>query len=293
MDSLKYVAMESSPIQPRRSLLFVPGNRLNLFSKAIKAGPDIICIDLEDSIPAEQKARTRTEVLEFFKTTPPHLKIEVVMRINSLQTHEGIQDIDGIMATSHPPLSVMVTKLDNAEEIKLLDKLLSNTLLKKIRFHVIIETNSGLENVVSIANSSDRIDCLLFGGVDMAAELRTTFDWESLLYSRSRIVHAAASANIDSMDMPALNIENLEELETTAKAASKLGFTGKAAIHPSHIAIINQCFSPDPQAVEEARKVVAAYENSNNGLAVVDGKLLEKPIVRSMYRILALSKQGR
>tara|TARA_B100000029_G_scaffold460886_1_gene492219 strand:+ start:1430 stop:2287 length:858 start_codon:yes stop_codon:yes gene_type:complete len=285
--------MESKPSKARRSLLFVPGNRLNLLPKAIKARPDIICIDLEDSIPPEQKSRARTEVLEFFKTTSAHPKIELVMRINSLQTHEGIRDIDHIMTSSHPPLALMFTKLNHAAEIILLDKLLSSALLKKIRFHVIIETNSSLENVISIANASDRIDCLLFGGVDMAAELRTTFDWESLLYSRSRIVHAAASANIDSMDMPALNIENLEELETTAKAATKLGFTGKAAIHPSHIAIINQCFSPNPKAVEEARKVVAAYENSTNGLAVVDGKLLEKPFIRSMYRILALSKQGQ
>tara|TARA_Y100000588_G_C13969160_1_gene802192 strand:- start:42 stop:899 length:858 start_codon:yes stop_codon:yes gene_type:complete len=285
--------MESASLKARRSLLFVPGNRLNLFPKAIKARPDIICIDLEDSIPSEQKSKARREVLEFFKTTPAPPDIEVVMRINSLQTHDGIRDIDHIMATTHPPFALMLTKLNHAAEITLLDKLLSNNLLRKIRFHIIIETNSSLENVISIANASPRIDCLLFGGVDMVAELRTTFDWESLLYSRSRIVHAAASAKIDSMDMPALNIDNLEELEETARAAAKIGFTGKAAIHPSHIPLINRCFSPTPQAIEEARKVIAAYESSENGLAVVDGKLLEKPFVRSMYRILALSEQGQ
>ena len=281
--------MESSPIKPRRSLLFVPGNRLNLFSKAIKAEPDIICIDLEDSIPTEQKARTRTEVLEFFQTIPAHPKIEVVMRINSLQTHEGIQDIDGIMATSHPPLSVMVTKLDNAEEITLLDKLLSNTLLKKIRFHVIIETNSGLENVVSIANSSDRIDCLLFGGVDMAAELRCKNTWGSLLYARSRLVHAAASAGIDVIDVPYLDLDDLDGMKEAAELARDLGFSGKGAVHPKQIPALNAVFTPDAEAIKTARHIIKTFEEAETGLVVIDGKLIEKPVLREMHRIVAIA----
>lgn len=285
--------MESKIFKARRSLLFVPGNRLNLFPKALKTGADVVCLDLEDSIPSDQKAKTRRETITFLKSTSDIKNIEIVVRINSLETHEGIKDLDFIMDSETPPSAIMLTKIRNADEVRLLDKLLSTTLLSKIRFQVIIETNSALENVMGIATACDRIDCLLFGGVDMAAELGTTFDWENLLYPRARIVHAGASANIDIMDVPSLNIDDICGLEKTAKAAAKLGFTGKAAIHPSQVQTINKSFTPSPKMVTEAKKVIDIFEKSKNGITVVDGKLLEKPFIRSMYRILALSERNK
>jgi citrate lyase beta subunit len=285
--------MEYKIFKSRRSLLFVPGNRLNLFPKALKTGADVVCLDLEDSIPSNQKAKTRRETIKFLESTSEVENMEVVLRINGLETHDGIKDIDCIMDSKTPPSSLMLTKIRNANEVRLLDKLLSTPVLSKIRFQVIIETNSALENVMGIATACERIDCLLFGGVDMAAELGTTFDWESMLYSRSRIVHAGASANIDIMDVPSLDINDLEDLKKTSKASAKLGFTGKAAIHPSQVPIINKAFTPDPEMVAEAKKIIGVFEKSENGIAVVDGKLLEKPLIRSMYRILALSERNK
>ena len=285
--------MEYKIFKSRRSLLFVPGNRLNLFPKALKTGADVVCLDLEDSIPSNQKAKTRWETIEFLESTSEIRNMEVVLRINGLETHDGIKDIDCIMDSKTPPSSLMLTKIRNANEVRLLDKLLSTPVLSEIRFQVIIETNSALENVMGIAAACERIDSLLFGGVDMAAELGTTFDWESMLYSRSRIVHAGASANIDIMDVPSLDIDDLEDLKKTSKASAKLGFTGKAAIHPSQVPIINKAFTPDPEMVAEAKKIIGVFEKSENGIAVVDGKLLEKPLIRSMYRILALSERNK
>ena len=106
-------------------------------------------------------------------------------------------------------------------------------------------------------------------------------------------MHAGASANIDIMDVPSLDINDLEDLKKTSKASAKLGFTGKAAIHPSQVAIINKAFTPDPKMVAEAKKIIGVFEKSENGIAVVDGKLLEKPLIRSMYRILALSERNK
>jgi citrate lyase beta subunit len=285
--------MESKIFKSRRSLLFVPGNRLNLFPKALKAGADVVCLDLEDSIPSSQKAKTRRETIEFLESTSEVEDIEVVLRINGLETHDGIKDIDCIMDSKTPPSSLMLTKIRSADEVRLLDKLLSTPVLSEIRFQVIIETTSALEKVMGIATACERIDCLLFGGVDMAAELGTTFDWESMLYSRSRIVHAGASANIDIMDVPSLDIDDLAGLEKTSEASAKLGFTGKAAIHPSQVPIINKAFTPDPKMVAEAKKIIGIFEKSENGIAVVDGKLLEKPLIRSMYRTLALSERNK
>ena len=278
--------MQSQLLKPRRSLLFVPGNRLTLYTKALKTAADVVCIDLEDSIPTEQKDETRKGVINFFQKTSLTNKTEIVLRINSLQTREGIADINALLESKSAPHSIMLTKIDNAEEVKLIDKILSTPTLATTRIQVIVETNSGLDDVMAIAHSSERIDTLLFGGVDMVADLRSSFDWDSLLYSRSKIIHAGASADIDTMDMPELDIDNLRELEQTTTAVAKLGFTGKAAIHPTQIPIINRCFTPSEETINTAKRVVDAYEASKDGLTVVDGKLLEKPFVRSMYRIL-------
>ena len=143
------------------------------------------------------------------------------------------------------------------------------------RLHIIIEMNAGLEAVFDIARSSARIDALFFG-VDMAADLRCKNAWEPLLYARSRVVHAAASVGVDAVDVPYLDLEDLEGMKIQARQARDLGFSGKGAIHPKQIADLNEVFTPSGEEVARARKVVAAFEDANTGLVVVDGKLIEK-----------------
>ena len=184
----------------------------------------------------------------------------------------------------------MVPKVRSAEEVQLLDQLLIGRA-SAIRYCVIIETNQGLERVMDIARASPRIDSMIMGGVDMSADLRCAKEWEPLLYARSRIVHAAASAGIDLLDVPFLNLDDEAGLREEAQRAAKLGSTGKAAIHPKHIAIINETFSPSATAIEKARKVCAAFENEKSGLVVIDGELIELPVVRTSYRILAIAER--
>ncbi len=162
---------------------------------------------------------------------------------------------------------------------------------REIRFCVIIETNQGLERAIEIARSSPRIDSLILGAVDMSAELRCEKAWEPLLYTRSRLVHAAASAGVDLLDVPYLNLDDPAGLKTEAEACQRLGFTGKASIHPKQISIINAAFTPDAKTIEKARKVCAAFEADSTGLVVVDGELIELPVVRSFYRVLAIAER--
>ena len=145
---------------------------------------------------------------------------------------------------------------------------------------------------IEIAKSSARIDSIILGAVDMSADLRCEKLWEPLLYTRSRMVHAAASAGIDLLDVPFLNLEDAEGLRLEATACARLGFTGKASIHPNQIAIIHAAFTPDAKAIEKARKVCAAFEQDSTGLVVVDGELIELPVVRSMYRVLAIAERA-
>ena len=160
-----------------------------------------------------------------------------------------------------------------------------------IRLHVIIETNEGLESAHEIASSSPRIDSILFGGVDMAAELRVEPVWDALLYARSRLVHAAASTGLDLIDVPFLDLKDAKGLALEARKCQTLGITGKGAIHPKQISVLNETFSPSSQEIETAHRVIAEFENSDSGLVVMDNKLIEKPVLRSMYRILAIAQR--
>jgi (S)-citramalyl-CoA lyase len=279
-----------STIRPRRSLLFVPGLRPDRYEKALDAGADIVCVDLEDAVALDRKDEGRKLTLPLFgESTHPH--VERMVRINSISTLHGLKDLQAILESSSPPPSLMIPKVKSAEEIQLLDTILSTALTQPIRFCVIIETNQGLERAVDIARASDRIDSLILGGVDMSADLRCQKAWEPLLYTRSKLVHAAASAGIDLLDVPYLNLDDPEGLRQEAQGCARLGFTGKASIHPNQLAIIHAAFTPTAEQIARAKKCVAAFEQSPTGLVVVDNELLELPVIRSMRRILAIAER--
>jgi len=278
------------PTRPRRSLLFVPGLRPDRFAKALDAGADIVCVDMEDAVALPRKDEGRALALPLFREKS-HPQVEKMARINSLSTVHGLKDLQAIIESDAPPPSIMIPKIKSPEEIELIDTLLSTGPARAIRFCVIIETNQGLERAIEIAKASSRIDSMILGAVDMSAELRCQKSWEPLLYTRSRLVHAAASAGIDLLDVPYLTLDDPDGLRQEAQSCARLGFTGKASIHPNQIAIINEAFTPDAKTIEKARKVCAAFENDKTGLVVVDGELIELPVVRSMYRVLAIASR--
>lgn len=280
--------MSETKIQPRRSLIFVPGDHPEMFPKALTTGSDIVCVDLEDAIAPQHKQIARDKTLALFTEPQPDDGVERIVRINCLRTPEGQRDVLAIGETDTPPPALMLTKVKTADEVRLLADLLSGPH-GAIRFHVIIETNDGLNAAYDIAQSCDRIDSLLFGGVDMAADLRVEPTWDGLLHARQRAVHAAAGADVDMIDVPFLDLNDMPGLEEAARASAEIGFTGKAAIHPKQIPVINGIFSPSAEQVEKARRIVEAFANHDSGLLVVDGELIERPVLRSMTRVLALA----
>ena len=283
------MATNAEPVRARRSLLFVPGLRPDRFAKALDSGADVVCIDVEDAVARDRKAEARELTLPLFaKVTHPH--VEQMLRINALSTLDGLKDLQAIIESEAPPSAIMIPKIRSAEEVQLLDQLLIGRAAS-IRYCVIIETNQGLERVQEIAKASPRINSMIIGAVDLSADLRCAKTWESLLYARSRIVHAAASAGIDALDVPYLNLDDEVGLREEAMASARLGFTGKASVHPNQLAAIHSAFSPDEKAIDRARRIVAAFEKDTTGLFVVDGELIELPVVRSMYRVLAIAER--
>ncbi len=282
--------MSDRPYQPRRSLIFMPGTRPDMFPKALAAGADLVCIDLEDAIAPEHKDEARDKTFALFAEPQADDRVERLVRINGLRTRDGIADLHALLASARPPPALMLPKIMSANDVEALDELLDGAHAG-IRFHVIIETNEGLENCHQIAVASPRIDSLLFGAIDLSAGLRVEPTWDTLLYARSRVVHAAATAGLDLIDVPYLDLDDTAGFEAAARAAADLGMTGKAAIHPKQIPLINATFTPSTEAIAHARKIIEAFETADSGLVVVGGKLIERPVLRAMYRIVAIAER--
>ncbi|MDG2474976.1 MAG: CoA ester lyase [Paracoccaceae bacterium] len=276
--------------RPRRSFIFTPGLKPEMFPKALASGADMVCIELEDGIAPQDKAEARAKSLKIFETIQTNDSVERIVRINSMRERFGHEDVQAILQTDNPPPSLMMPKVRTPAEVVILDQLLTERG-HHTKIHVIIETNEGLENAFEIARCSERIEAMFFGGIDMAAELRCKNDWNNLLYARSRVVHAAASAGLDVIDVPYLDLEDLDGMRILAQQAKDLGFSGKGSIHPKQIDILNEVFTPSDEEILRARKIIKMFEEATTGLVVIDGKLIEKPVMREMYRIVSIAQK--
>lgn len=286
------MSIEGLTVRARRSFIFAPGNRPDMFPKALVSGTDIVCVDLEDAIAPKDKAAARAAAIAELPTASGPGDVERIIRLNCLRTTEGMRDVQALLDAQTPVEAVMLPKVKGPEEVRNLSDLFAD-FNHPTRIHVIIETNEGLESAHEIARSSDRIEALFFGGVDMAADLRCQSTWMALQYARSRVVHAAATAGIDVIDVPYLDLNDIDGMRREAELSAELGFCGKGAIHPKQIPIINAVFAPDDKTVDYARKVLAAWADCNSGLLVFEGKLIEKPVLRSLARILAVHEAAR
>ena len=280
--------MKNRIVRPRRSFIFTPGLRPDMYPKALASGADIVCVELEDGIAPKDKAEAREKALALFEQPQANDGVERIVRINSMRERFGIEDVNAILASKTPPPALMMPKVRTPDEVIILDQLLTEAG-HETRLHVIIETNEGLEAAFEIAKCSDRNDAMFFGGVDMAAELRCQNTYNALLYARSRVVHASAAAGLDVIDVPYLDLDDPEGMRVEAERVRDLGFSGKGSVHPKQIAALNEVFTPSQAKISRARRIISEFETANTGLVVIDGKLIEKPVLRDMYRIVAIA----
>jgi citrate lyase beta subunit len=280
--------MDIDKIRVRRSFIFTPGLQPEMFPKALVSGADMVCIELEDGIAIKDKDIARKNTINALKTLDVKSDVELVVRINCQRTKFGLLDLEAFVSSEIKIKAIMLPKVKTPDEIKFIDDLLTDCNLDT-DLHVIMETNEALENIYDIAHASKRTVALYFGGVDMAAELRVDNKWENLLYARSKLVHAGASAGLDVIDVPYLDLENMDGMKKEAELVKNLGFTGKGSIHPKQIKILNEVFTPPQDEIVKAKKILEQFNNSNTGLVVIDGKLIEKPVLREMQRKILIA----
>jgi citrate lyase beta subunit len=280
--------MNSDKISVRRSFIFTPGLNPDMFPKAIASGADMVCIELEDGIAIKDKDEARKNTIEALKTLEVKSGVELVVRVNCQRTKFGLLDLEAFISSKLKVKAIMLPKVKTPDEIKFIDDLLTDCNLDT-DLHVIMETNEALQNIYDIAHSSKRIVALYFGGVDMAAELRVPNSYENLLYARSKLVHAGASVGIDVIDVPYLDLEDMDGMKKEAELVRDLGFTGKGSIHPKQINVLNEIFTPSKEEISKAKKIVDQFSESDTGLVVIDGKLIEKPVLREMQRKILIA----
>lgn len=238
-------------------------------------------------MPPDQKDAVRAQAISFLRETDPE-QAQRAVRINALSCRAGLEDLAALVRAAPRAGMVMLPKVAEAAELRLMDSLLSEAG-SGLELAALIETLEGLENVAEIAASTERLRLLVFGAVDLSAEMGAENAEAPMSYARGRLVHAGKRAGLDVMDVPSLDFRNVEAVDQAARLARRLGFTGKAAIHPLTISTINAAFTPSAAEIEEAERVIFAFEASPNGLVVIDGQLIEAPVVKAMQRRLAIA----
>ena len=285
-----------APFPSLRSFLFVPGSRPELVPNAGACGADGLCVDLEDAVGPDDKDGARQQTIALLRdrtpTAPGETRSPVFMvRINAPGSEAGARDVDALATLSVPPDAVLIPKVTGPEEVDRVARALGG-LASAARLVPLVETARGLAAVEEIAVAAPSVTALLLGGHDLSLELGARPDWEPLLYARSRVVHAAALAGLDALDMPLLDVSDTAGLRSEARAARSLGFTGKAAIHPDQVGPIQEVFTPDPEEVREARRVVEAYRASEGNAVLLDGRVVDRPVLEAARRVLARSEGG-
>ena len=279
------------PVRFRRSLLFVPAVRPDRYPKALATGTDAVCLDLEDGVGLSAKDEARAAALALFAERPP-TRAEVSLRINDPKTDLGQRDLEALLGADVRPDALMLPKVSGPDDIRAVEAILgaAGSTLPLI---VQIETAQGVAAATEIGTASPNVSALFFGAIDFSADIGCAVEWDALVYARSRVVLAAAVAGVTALDSPFMDVPALDALREESRRTRRLGFVGKAAIHPTQVSVIHEAFSPTAEEIAWARKVVAAYEGNAGGVLLVEGQLIERPVVRAAQRTLQMATSGR
>ena len=276
-----------------RSLLYVPANVERYIEKAHTYGADCIQLDLEDSVPATEKARARAAIAAASRRLREH-GVDVAVRINrSLDL--AVRDIQAAIGVDVDALNI--SKVHSAAHLQLLDELVTDLerahgiAIGKTRFIAMIETSSAFFQMPSIASATKRLVAMGFGSEDFALELGMRATEETLAMPKQQMIIAAAGAGLLPLGFIASisNYRDLEAFRATARRSRAFGFTGAGCVHPNQVPIINEAYSPTADEVAEAKRIVAACQvadSTGRGSFALNGSMIDRPVVLRAERTI-------
>ncbi len=280
------------PSRQPRSMLFVSGEKVERFAKAMAAGADLVCIDLEDAVHPGRKAEARAQVLGWLGSQVRAADGPgVALRVNGLRSLDGIRDVLALVESGVRVDWLLLPKAEHASEVQALEAWCGAQLGA---IAALIETPLGIENAASLARAGGKLGALMLGGADLSAELDAQFNWEGLLSARGRLVNAAKSAGLEAWDVPNVDLSSDEGLATETRRALALGFGCKTAIHPQQIKTIHAAFTPTPAEIEWATVLLQAVpEGQGSGAFLFQGKMVDAPLLKKARRIAELARTAR
>lgn len=269
-----------------KSMLFMPGNNPGMLFSSSVLGADAIIIDLEDAVSASEKDAARILVREYLNnfTNPT----DVLVRVNPTDTPYFFDDMEMLMNVKE--LDAIMLPKASVESVQIIDKFLNEKKSDKKVF-ALIETAMGVEDSLRILSASDRIIGVLLGAEDLTLDLgaERTKASEEIRYSRQKIVAVSKALEIQAIDTPFTDTDDMEGLKKDALFAKAMGMTGKAAISPRHVSTINGVFSPTDAEIEHAVRVCeGAIDAKEKGLGAwsLDGKMVDAPIIKRAVNLL-------
>ena len=276
-----------------RSLLFVPGNNQRFLEKAKTLSSDIVCFDLEDSVPLEEKKSARNLIKKALENRSEY-QTEIYVRTNSPVS--GLIGDDLVVIVQKGIDGIVIPKVNNVSEIKKIEKTLAGLekkrKLKPIELMASIESSEGVVNSYNIASSSKRISALVFGVFDLLNDLGVEYtkEAEGARYARAKIPIDAKAAGKYALDAIWQDLNDEAGLEKDCMAAKSLGYAGKTIIHPNQIQTTHRVFHPTNQEIEWAKKVISAYKEAKQkktGATKVEGKMIDEVHFKRAEALLA------
>lgn len=263
-------------VRPRRSVLYMPGSNARALEKAATLPADALILDLEDAVAPESKDLAREQVCAAVKDRR-FGKREIVIRVNGLETPWGREDME--QAAKAVPDAILVPKIGSSVDVQRASAMFRNAP-PSVGLWLMMETPQAIFHANEIAGAGGRLNCLVMGTNDLVKELRAqhTPGREALLASLNISVLAARAHGLAVIDGVFNEIADAAGLEAVCRQGRAMGFDGKTLIHPSQVESCNRIFSPDPEEVNRARAILAAFdkpENKGKGAIALDGRMVE------------------
>ncbi|HEU5347467.1 MAG TPA: CoA ester lyase [Ktedonobacterales bacterium] len=290
----------------RRSELICPGNSLKMMAKAAASDADQVIFDLEDALAVSQKEAGRQTVIEALRTLDFGGKIRT-FRVNNVRTRFCYRDLIEVVEAAGGSLDgVVVPKVNGLEDILFIDRLLSQIeeqvglLRGHITIEALIESADGVLHAEQIARATPRMGGLVFGLVDFAGDIGAQETGAEQFfyyhYAKAKTIVAARAAGITCVDGVTLAIRDLEACRRDAQMAARMGFDGKWAIHPSQVPIINEAFTPAPEEIARAQRILEAYARADVeqgvGALVIDDEMVDAATLRMEWKKLAIARKA-
>ncbi len=277
----------------RRTRLYIPGNNPHLVENAGLYGADCVILDLEDSVPLDQKFDARI-LVKYSLRNVDFGRSEKWVRINSPDTPFWKADLEEVL----PYVDVVnVPKVESYEDVEMISEIMDEIEdkhgVEKRKIVPIIETLKGLTNAREIANHP-RVVAMAWGGEDLTAELGIPKKKALILdHVRAEIVIASKSHGKMALDTVYSNIRDEEGLFEYARRARYMGFDGVGVLHPNQVEVVHRAFRPEEKDIEEAKKIVEAAEKAmkeGKGVISLNGRMIDKPVLERARKILAFAE---